>query len=60
MKKYRVSFKEVQMWVYDYEIEADSEELAHDIAKQKFEDGEQSDDNYVDDSRILHSEVVKL
>lgn len=35
-------------------------ELAHEIAKQKFEDGEQSDDNYVDDSRVLHSEVVKL
>jgi uncharacterized membrane protein len=58
--KYKVSFKEVQMWVYDYEIEADSAELAHDIAKQKFEDGEQSDDNYVDDSRVLHSEVIKL
>jgi len=58
--KYKVSFKEVQIWVYDYEIEADSEELAKNIAKQKFEDGEQSDDNYVDDSRVLHSEVIKL
>lgn len=60
MNKYKVSFKEVQMWVYDYEIEADSEEKAHELAKQKFEDGEQSDDNYVDDSRVLHSEVIKL
>ena len=48
------------MWVYDYEIEADSEEKAHELAKQKWEDGEQSDDNFIDDSRLLHSEVIKL
>lgn len=60
MANYKVSFKEVQMWIYEYEIEADSEEKAHELAKQKFEDGEQSDDNFVDDSRLLHSEVIKL
>ena len=60
MAKYKVSFKEVQMWVYEYEIEADSEEKAHELAKQKWEDGEQSDDNFIDDSRLLHSEVIKL
>lgn len=58
--KYKVSFKEMQLWVYDYEIEAESEEKAHELAIKKFEDGEQSDDNYVDDSRLLHSEVVKV
>ena len=60
MAKYRVAFKEVQMWVYDYEIEADSEEKANELAKQKWEDGDQSDDNFIDDSRLLHSEVIKL
>lgn len=57
--KYKVSFKEMQLWIYDYEIEADSEEQAHKLAIQKWEDGDQSDDNYVDDSRLLHSEVIK-
>lgn len=60
MSKYKVSFKEMQLWVYEYEIEADSEDKAHDLAKQKFEDGEQSDDNYVDDSRLLYSEAIKV
>ena len=60
MSKYKVSFKEVQMWIYEYEIEADSEEKAHELAKQKFEDGEQSDDNYIADTRNIDSEVVKL
>lgn len=59
MKKYKVSFTEVQNWVYVYEIEANSEMEAHKLAIQKFEDGDQAEDSFIDDSRLLHSEVLK-
>ena len=57
--KYKVAFTEVQNWVYVYEVEAGSEMEAHKLAIQKFENGEDSLDNYVDDSRLAHSEVLK-
>lgn len=60
MAKYKVAFKEVQIWVYEYEIEADSEEKAYELAEQRYFDGEQSDDNYIADTRNIDTEVIKL
>lgn len=60
MAKYKVSFKEVQIWVYEYEIEADSHEKAHELAEKRYFDGEQSDDNYIADTRNIDTEVIKL
>lgn len=60
MAKYKVTFKELQTWVYEYDIEADSMTQALEIGQGKFFKGEQSDDNFLDDSRLLDSEVEEL
>ena len=60
MAKYKVAFKEVQIWVYEYEVEADSEDKAYELAENRYFEGEQSDDNYIEDTKTIHHEVIKL
>lgn len=60
MAKYKVAFKEVQIWVYEYEVEADSKDKAYELAENRYFEGEQSDDNYIEDTKPIHHEVIKL
>ena len=58
MSKFKVTFKETQYWVYEYEVDADDEDEAFLIADDKYFNGEQSDNNYIDRSHTtdMHTE----
>jgi hypothetical protein len=53
MPKFRTVFNEVQYWSYEYITEADTEEEAYKLAEQKYFDGEQSDDNWLDNGQTI-------
>lgn len=48
MPKYNVTFREEQHWYYTYTVEANDETDATAKALSKWEDGEQSEDNYLE------------
>jgi hypothetical protein len=59
MAKFNVTIKSIQTWMYVYEeVEADTPAQAMDKALKRFEEGNDSDDNYVD-SDMTSIELVE-
>ncbi len=50
MPKYNVTFREEQHWYYTYTVEADNDTDATAKALSKWEEGEQSEDNYLEEA----------
>jgi len=60
MSKYKVRIEETQYWVYEFEVEAENAEQAHDIGQNRFYDGEQAEDSYISDSTVTDAATKEI
>lgn len=60
MSKFRVAIESTQLWVYVYEVEADSLEAAEKKGVSQFEMGTDSVDNWVESESFVVGSVMPV